>query len=65
MFALNAQSNVLAAGIINAGESVAAPAPCTGVTWDNVSGYRQCSRIMYYTDIWTLLHRHGVWLVTN
>ena len=62
VFALNAQSNVLAAGIITGGEG---SAPCTGVIYDSRSGTRKCSPTVYYTPIWTLLHGHGVWLETN
>jgi hypothetical protein len=64
VFALNAQSNVLAAGIINAAD-VGASASCTGVIWSSTSGTRECSWSLYFTPIWTLLDRHGVWLVTN
>ncbi len=63
VFALDAQSNVLATGIINGGDWTTVP--CQGVIWDSRSGRRSCSNVVYYTPIWTLLDTHGVWLETN
>jgi hypothetical protein len=64
VFALDARSNVLAAGIINGGDSSSQTA-CTGIVYDSRYGSRHCSSVTYYTDIWTLLNGHGVWLETN
>jgi hypothetical protein len=64
VFALDAQSNILAAGIINAGDSSPQIA-CSGIIFDSRFGNRTCSNVVYYTDIWTLLDEHGVWLDTN